>query len=123
MFNDMSQVANDFSDLIHNKPENCRVIVSSHNFNNTPSSESIGNLVARIQATGADIVKIATTGLDITDCARIFRIMVHSQASIWIFYLNQFCSLTYLYNSLNFADSDYRCCNGRKGFDFTDTES
>lgn len=35
--------------------------------------------MADIQATGADIVKIATTALDITDVARIFKITVHSQ--------------------------------------------
>ncbi|KAK3200465.1 hypothetical protein Dsin_023880 [Dipteronia sinensis] len=70
----------DFNNSIHRKkPENFKVIVSSHNFHNTPSAEAIGNLAARIQATGADIVKIATTALDITDCAQIFRIMVHSQ--------------------------------------------
>ncbi|XP_059439089.1 bifunctional 3-dehydroquinate dehydratase/shikimate dehydrogenase, chloroplastic-like [Corylus avellana] len=74
------EVAPDFNSSIYGKkPENFKVIVSSHNFHNTPSAEAIGNLVARIQATGADIVKIATTALDITDCARIFQIMVHSQ--------------------------------------------
>uniref|UniRef100_A0A2N9IW41 shikimate dehydrogenase (NADP(+)) n=1 Tax=Fagus sylvatica TaxID=28930 RepID=A0A2N9IW41_FAGSY len=74
------EVAHDFNSSIYgSKPENFKVIVSSHNFHNTPSAEAIGNLVARIQATGADIVKIATTALDITDCARIFQIMVHSQ--------------------------------------------
>lgn len=76
------QVAHEFNNSIYDKkPDNFKVIVSSHNFHNTPSSEAIGNLVARIQATGADIVKIATTALDITDCARIFQITVHSQVS------------------------------------------
>uniref|UniRef100_A0A5B7BJ48 shikimate dehydrogenase (NADP(+)) n=1 Tax=Davidia involucrata TaxID=16924 RepID=A0A5B7BJ48_DAVIN len=74
------QVAHEFNNSINEKkPEKFKVIVSSHNFNNTPSVEAIGNLVARIQATGADIVKIATTALDITDVARIFQITVHSQ--------------------------------------------
>ncbi|XP_050384124.1 bifunctional 3-dehydroquinate dehydratase/shikimate dehydrogenase, chloroplastic-like [Argentina anserina] len=74
------EVAHEFNNSIYEKkPDNFKVIVSSHNFHNTPSSEAIGNLVARIQATGADIVKIATTALDITDCARIFQITVHSQ--------------------------------------------
>ncbi|KAI9084312.1 hypothetical protein K1719_033654 [Acacia pycnantha] len=73
------QVAHDFINSIHGKkPDNFKVIVSSHNFHNTPSSETIGNLVASIQATGADIAKIVTTALDITDCARIFQIIVHS---------------------------------------------
>lgn len=37
--------------------------------------------MARIQATGADIVKVATTALDITDSARLFQVLVHSQVS------------------------------------------
>lgn len=76
------KVAKEFNDSIHGrKPEKFKVIVSSHNYENTPSVEDLGNLVARIQATGADIVKIATTALDITDVARIFQIIVHSQVS------------------------------------------
>ena len=61
------------------KPAKCKLIVSSHNYQNTPSVEDLGNLVARIQAAGADIVKIATTALDIADVARVFQITVHSQ--------------------------------------------
>ncbi|KAB5529369.1 hypothetical protein DKX38_019450 [Salix brachista] len=77
------QIAHDFNDSIYGKkPDSFKVIVSSHNFHNTPSNEAIASLVARIQATGADIVKIATTALDVTDCARIFQIMVHSQVPI-----------------------------------------
>ena len=64
-----------------NKPAKCKLIVSSHNYQNTPSVEDLGNLVAIIQASGADIVKIATTALDITDVARVFQITVHSQVS------------------------------------------
>ncbi|KAM1074285.1 hypothetical protein EV1_019022 [Malus domestica] len=74
------QVAREFIDSINGKrPETLKVIVSSHNFQDTPSVEALGNLVARIQATGSDIVKIATTSLDITDVARTFQITVHSQ--------------------------------------------
>ncbi|XP_065863546.1 bifunctional 3-dehydroquinate dehydratase/shikimate dehydrogenase, chloroplastic [Euphorbia lathyris] len=77
------QVARSFNDSIRgNKPAKCKVIVSSHNYHNTPSVEDLGNLVADIQASGADIVKIATTALDITDVARIFQITVHSQVPI-----------------------------------------
>ncbi|KAF8392533.1 hypothetical protein HHK36_022878 [Tetracentron sinense] len=74
------QVAHEFNNSIRGKkPEKSKVIVSSHNYQRTPSVEEIGNLVARIQGTGADIVKIATTALDITDVARVFQITVHSQ--------------------------------------------
>ena len=76
------QVAHEFNNSIYGKkPQNFKVIVSSHNFHNTPSTEAIGNLVARIQASGADIVKIATTALDITDVARVLQVTVHSQVS------------------------------------------
>ncbi|CAN1854029.1 Bifunctional 3-dehydroquinate dehydratase/shikimate dehydrogenase, chloroplastic [Linum perenne] len=76
------QVAGDFIESLNgNRPTKCKIIVSSHNYENTPSVDDLGNLVARIQSTGADIVKIATTALDITDVARMFRITVHSQVS------------------------------------------
>ena len=74
------QVANDFNNFIEKKNlKRSKLIVSSHNFHDTPSLEDIRNLAARIQAAGADIVKIATTALDITDCARIFETTVHAQ--------------------------------------------
>ncbi|CAL5393156.1 unnamed protein product [Camellia sinensis] len=74
------QVIHEFNSSMHGKkPAKCKLIVSSHNYENTPSVEDIGNLVVKIQATGADIVKIATTALDITDAARVFQITVHSQ--------------------------------------------
>ncbi|KAK4433957.1 Bifunctional 3-dehydroquinate dehydratase/shikimate dehydrogenase, chloroplastic [Sesamum alatum] len=77
------KAAHEFNNFIRgNKPEKCKVIVSSHNYDNTPSAEDLGNLVARIQAAGADVVKFATTALDITDVARVFQIMVHSQIPI-----------------------------------------
>lgn len=76
------KVADDFySSIQGKKPEKVKIIVSSHNYQNTPSAEEIGNLVARIQATGADIVKVATTALDITDSASIFQVLVRSQVS------------------------------------------
>ncbi|XP_028800195.1 bifunctional 3-dehydroquinate dehydratase/shikimate dehydrogenase, chloroplastic-like [Neltuma alba] len=77
------QVAHDFISSINGKkPDNFKVIVSSHNFHDTPSYETIGNLVASIQSTGADIAKIVTTALDITDCAQIFQITVHSHIPV-----------------------------------------
>ncbi|KAJ9131543.1 hypothetical protein P3X46_035198 [Hevea brasiliensis] len=71
-----------FSSIQGKKPEKVKIIVSSHNYESTPSIEEIGELVAKIQATGADIVKIATTALDITDNARMFQVLVHLQVPI-----------------------------------------
>ena len=76
------KVAREFIDsIVGKKPEKFEVVVSSHNYQNTPSIEDLGNLVAQIQAAGADIVKFATTALDITDVARVFQITVHSHVS------------------------------------------
>ncbi|KAI3828489.1 hypothetical protein L1987_02590 [Smallanthus sonchifolius] len=73
----------DFKSLISgDKPAKCKLIVSSHNYQNTPSVEDLENLVSRIQSAGADIVKIATTAVDITDVARVFQITAHSQVPI-----------------------------------------
>lgn len=77
------QAIHEFNNCMQgDNPAKCKVIVSSHNYQNTPSVEDLGNLVATIQASGADIVKIATTALDITDVARVFQITVHSQVPI-----------------------------------------
>ncbi|KAL3812786.1 hypothetical protein ACJIZ3_014054 [Penstemon smallii] len=77
------KAAHEFNNFLNGKkPGNCKVIVSSHNYDNTPSAEELGNLVARIQAAGADIVKFATTAVDVTDVARVFQITVHSQVPI-----------------------------------------
>ncbi|KAL0719864.1 hypothetical protein Bca4012_069188 [Brassica carinata] len=74
------QVASEFIKSIEGKkPENFRVIVSSHNYQNTPSVEDLSDLAVRIQQAGADIVKIATTAVDITDVARMFHITSNAQ--------------------------------------------
>lgn len=87
LFNLLLKVAQEFfSSIQGKKPEKVKIIVSSHNYDRTPTVEEIGELVARIQATGADIVKIATTALDITDNARMFQVLVHSQVSNLICY-------------------------------------
>jgi hypothetical protein len=77
------QVADKFIKFMSGKkPETCKLIVSSHNYENTPSAEELGKLLAQIQATGADIVKIATTATEIVDVSRMFQILVHCQVSL-----------------------------------------
>ncbi|XP_040385190.1 bifunctional 3-dehydroquinate dehydratase/shikimate dehydrogenase, chloroplastic-like isoform X2 [Oryza brachyantha] len=72
------KVADKFMKLISGKkPETCKIIVSSHNFENTPSAGELRNLVSQIQATGADIVKIATTATEIVDVAKMFQVLAH----------------------------------------------
>lgn len=70
------------SSIPEERPDNFKLIVSSHNYENTPSCDELSELVARIQAVGADIVKIATTAVDISDAARMFQVMVHCHAPI-----------------------------------------
>ncbi|CAL9120544.1 unnamed protein product [Musa textilis] len=77
------KVAGDFVRFISGKrPENFKLIVSSHNYQSTPSRDVLGSLVVRIQAVGADIVKIATTASDIVDVTHMFQVIVHCQVSI-----------------------------------------
>ncbi|CAH8356704.1 unnamed protein product [Eruca vesicaria subsp. sativa] len=77
------QVAREFIKSIKGKkPKKFRVIVSSHNYQNTPSVEDLSELAVRIQQAGADIVKIVTTALDITDVARMFHLTSNFQAPI-----------------------------------------
>ncbi|KAJ1695239.1 hypothetical protein LUZ63_011937 [Rhynchospora breviuscula] len=62
------KVGEKFLNLISGKkPENVKLIISSHNYEMTPSVEELGNLSASIQSLGADIVKIVTTANDISD--------------------------------------------------------
>ncbi|KAJ3688466.1 hypothetical protein LUZ61_017630 [Rhynchospora tenuis] len=74
------KVAEKFLNLISGqKPENVKLIISSHNYEMTPSVDELGNLAASIQSLGADIVKIVTTANDISDVSRMFQLIVHSQ--------------------------------------------
>ncbi|KAG6775147.1 hypothetical protein POTOM_018578 [Populus tomentosa] len=67
------EIVHEFNDSMDGKkPDKFKVIVSSHNFHNTPTANAIADLVTRIQATGADIVKISTTALDIKDYGKHF---------------------------------------------------
>ncbi|KAJ1265581.1 hypothetical protein BS78_08G086800 [Paspalum vaginatum] len=61
------------------KSENCKLIVSTHNYENTPSVQELLNLVAQIRATGADIVRIETTAADIVDTSAMFQVLEHCQ--------------------------------------------
>ncbi|KAJ6918360.1 hypothetical protein NC651_012563 [Populus alba x Populus x berolinensis] len=66
-------IVHEFNDSMDGKkPDKFKVIVSSHNFHNTTTAEAIADLVTRIQATGADMVKISTTALDIKDYGKHF---------------------------------------------------
>lgn len=74
------KVAQKFVDFLSGKkPDRTKLIVSSHNYQSTPTCEDLSSLAVTIQAVGADIVKIATTAVDIIDVLRMFKVMVHCQ--------------------------------------------
>ena len=56
-----------------------RVIVSSHDYEATGTVEELSELVARMQACGADVAKFACTAKDITDTAKVFHILSNAQ--------------------------------------------
>ena len=60
---------------------NNRVIISSHDYQATASEEELDALVEKCKAAGADIVKFATTAQDITDAARVLRVLKRAVAS------------------------------------------
>jgi 3-dehydroquinate dehydratase / shikimate dehydrogenase len=77
------QVADKFLKFLSGrKPETCKLIVSFHNYECTPSGEELLSLVDQIQATGADIVKIATAATEIDDVSRMFQVLVHCKVSL-----------------------------------------
>lgn len=77
------QVAPTFiKSICEKKSRNSKIIVSSHNFQCTPSLKDLGELVTRIQDTGADVVKISTTATNITDVNRIFQVLSNPQEGL-----------------------------------------
>lgn len=62
-----------FKDTIKSiaKANNCRVIISYHNYKETPQRETLNLLVDQCIREGADIAKIATTANSVNDSARI----------------------------------------------------
>ena len=56
-------------------PKGCKMIVSSHNFEETPKEEELQNMLQMMEEIDPDVVKIATTARDITDCARMLRLI------------------------------------------------
>jgi 3-dehydroquinate dehydratase/shikimate dehydrogenase len=45
----------------------------------TPSKEDLSHLVASMQATKADIIKVVSNANDITELDRIFHLLSHSE--------------------------------------------
>lgn len=52
----------------------CKVIVSYHNYDNTPSHSELCDIVNECYSQGADIAKVATTAITQTDCANVLSL-------------------------------------------------
>ena len=74
------QVASDvnMAEYLYNR-SNSRIIVSSYVNGGKPSTEKLGDLIACIQATGADVIKLDICVDYITDLAPVFTILTHCQ--------------------------------------------
>lgn len=53
---------------------NCKVIISYHNYDETPEKAILKNIVNECFAQGADVAKIATTAQSKMDCARVLSL-------------------------------------------------
>jgi 3-dehydroquinate dehydratase type I len=58
----------------HAKLNNCKLIVSYHNFEETPSLPEMYNIVDTCKKQGADIVKLVTTAKNKSDAARVLSL-------------------------------------------------
>ncbi|XWS46731.1 hypothetical protein CRYUN_Cryun14cG0093100 [Craigia yunnanensis] len=75
------EVASDvnMAEYLYNR-SNSRIIVSSYVNGGKPSTEKLGDLIACIQATGADVIKLDICVDYITDLAPVFTILTHCQS-------------------------------------------
>ena len=54
---------------------NCKLIVSYHSHKTSLTADDLGGLAAKIQETGADIIKIVSIANDITDCYPMLQLL------------------------------------------------
>ena len=64
-------------------PNKTRIIVSHHDFEATPDDETLRGLVADMFKCGGDIAKIAATATDISDSARMLRLLEDQQGEMF----------------------------------------
>ncbi|EXC34679.1 Bifunctional 3-dehydroquinate dehydratase/shikimate dehydrogenase [Morus notabilis] len=76
------EVASDIIMIENDKPSNSQIIVSSYVNGERPSRERLGNLIACMQSTGADVVKLIVEVNYITEVAPILQMLTHSQVPL-----------------------------------------
>ncbi|KAK9984047.1 hypothetical protein SO802_033572 [Lithocarpus litseifolius] len=64
------------------KRANSKIIVSSYVNGGKPSNERLGNLIACMQSTGADVIKLVIDVDYITDLAPVFQMLAHCQVPL-----------------------------------------
>lgn len=64
-----------FSGYRRDTQPGCKIILSSHNFHTTPPDHELSAVLRDMYLAGADIAKIATTALDITDALRLLAVL------------------------------------------------
>ena len=62
---------------------NSKFIVSRYVNGGKPSAETLGDLIAEMQFTGADVIKLKIDVKYITDLVPIFRMLTHCQVTIF----------------------------------------
>ncbi|XP_062087181.1 bifunctional 3-dehydroquinate dehydratase/shikimate dehydrogenase, chloroplastic-like isoform X2 [Humulus lupulus] len=75
------EVASDIA-MVEHMPVNSQIIVSSYVNGSKPSSEKLGNLIACMQSTGADVIRLIVEVHNITDVAPIFQMLTHCQVPL-----------------------------------------
>lgn len=71
-------------DELMSKRCSSKIIVSSYvNGCGTPSLDKLGNLIAYLQSTGADIVKIVIDVVYITDVAPVLQMLTYCQVGFY----------------------------------------
>ncbi|KAB2056775.1 hypothetical protein ES319_A11G126700v1 [Gossypium barbadense] len=69
------------AEYLHNR-SNTRIIVSNYVNDGRPSVEKLVNIIACMQATGADVIKLDICVDYITDLAPIFTVLTHCQVPL-----------------------------------------
>lgn len=70
-------------DKFHQCSKN-KLIVACNVDNIASPKEDIGHLIADMQSTGADILKLVVNATNITETAKVFQVLSHSQVGYHI---------------------------------------
>lgn len=68
-------------------PIETKIILSSHNFQETPPAEELHKRASSMRAAGADIVKIATMANDISDAAAVLSLLQKKTGQLSVYLL------------------------------------